>query len=180
MGVFRHIDAMRSFVVAGDWRGLERCYEQLCCEQAGTELAKRIASVSLKIFQAALAPGLSEAIRSAESIEAKAVYFEYDMDNDWESAFFVCPKYRPESEGDDDWACDYSEAVEGPDLPEFGAIYREYGFSEKPAAVGSTCYMIARTVAAVGRAAGEIPGKGLAICAGFHDQDPIVRIHEAK
>src|SRR5687767_7273654 len=116
MSIFDYISKMTPFVTAKDWDGLEREYAEHCRDLAGDAQARRIEAVCLTDYQTSLARGLDTAVRRATSSAARAVYFEYDLDNAWESAFFICPDYRPESAGDEDWACDYSDDVSGPDM----------------------------------------------------------------
>ena len=178
MEIYTRLDEMKPFVAARDWHGLEQRYSDACRVAAGDEAARRIASVLLVDFEAALGSVLSRALSTARENQARAVYFEYDLDNDWQSGFFVCPEYLSEDAGDDDWACDFSAHFDGPDLTEFSAIYRERGFDRTPQAIGCTTFLVARTLAAFGRASEHLLKKGIAICAAFHDQTPIVRFHE--
>ena len=104
------------------------------------------------------------ALQAAARCRANAVYFEYDLDNDWQSAFFLCEKYKPESAQDDDWACDWIENFSGPDFPEASDIYRENHFDRTPIAKGSTLYLIARTVAAFGRCFEQAPSPAITTC----------------
>ncbi|MBJ7968333.1 hypothetical protein JDS84_33600, partial [Bacillus cereus] len=76
----------------------------------------------------------------ANQNSAEAIYFEYDMDNDWNSTFFICDEYTKLSEEDDDWASDWISEVEGPDLKEFAQIYNENRFDNNEKALGTTLY----------------------------------------
>lgn len=113
----------------------------------------------------------------ADQNSAAALYFEYDMDNDWQSSFFICNDYTMLSEEDDDWASDWISSVKGPDLKEFAKIYAENGFDYNEEAIGITLYLIIKTVILFGKVAESIE-INIPICIGFHDQDPIMRIRE--
>jgi hypothetical protein len=178
MKIFKLIEKMNPFVQAGDWHGLESTYRQIAAQAVGEEQAIKIAAVALKTYQRRLAKAIGRAVKKASAVKAQAVYFEYDMDNDWQGTFFICIDYSPQELGDDDWAGDWSEDFSGPSLPEFCALYRKHGFAKDAQAVGSTCYLIARTLAAFGRSAEAFQTDGIALCIAFHDQDPIMRIRE--
>lgn len=177
--IHAHLSEMKPFVASRDWNGLEHAFYALAAEMAGAEQAARIAQLPFRAYQLRLQPFLAKAHTAAVRHSAKAIYFEYDLDNDWQSAFFICERYNAESAQDDDWACDWTEDFRGPDFAEASAIYRENSFNRTPVAKGSTLYLVARTVASFGRCCEQAGLLATTTCMGFHDQDPIVRIVEA-
>ena len=179
MDIYQYIARMKPFVASRDWDGLERRYRELSSELAGTSQADRIANLAFPAYEAKLCPLVVKAIAGAKSCKAKAIYFEYDLDNDWHSGFFLCGQYNPESANDEDWACDWIKDFRGPDFPEASAIYCENNFDRTPLAKGSTLYLVARTVAAFGRCLQRAGPLHTTVCMGFHDQTPIMRIAEA-
>jgi hypothetical protein len=164
-------------VAKRNFDGLESIYSNQAREWAGRSLARRIGEVDMNRYQAALSFGLAEAEKSAEEHQAKAIYFEYDMENSWDSRFFVCGRYAPESAKDEDWTDEWVAEFEGPGNPEFGGFYREYGFDRTDQAKGCTLYMIARTVAALGRCVDPDSAGAAALCIAYRGQNPILRIH---
>jgi hypothetical protein len=178
MKIFKLIEKMDPFISARDWHGLESAYHQIARRLAGEMQTARISGVALADYQKTLSKKLKLAVKKAEALKAQAIYFGYDLDNDWQGTFFICPNYYPQSMGDEDWACDWEEDFSGPDLPDFCAIYQEHGFAKNDTATGSTAYLIARTVAAFGRCLEEIKTDGVAVCIAFHDQDSIMRVRE--
>ena len=62
--------------------------------------------------------------RLSRAAGARAIYWEFDPDNDWKSAFFPCRSYAPERAWNDDWAADYEQSaiVEGPSMPEMARL----------------------------------------------------------
>ena len=116
----------------------------------------------------------------AEEHRAQAVYFEYDMNNGWAGRFVVCGAYAPPSAGNDSWAEEWIEELEGPGIPEFGSFLREYGFERTDQAKGCTMYMIARTVASLGRCADPGSPGTAALCIGYRGQNPLLRIRERR
>ncbi|MBW2109798.1 MAG: hypothetical protein JRI36_14220 [Deltaproteobacteria bacterium] len=170
---------MTRWIQRQDWTGLESRFQELANELAGVTQADRIAKIDFSKYQKSLSENLHRAIKLASNQEAKALYFEYDLDNDWQSTFFICDEYVPESEGNDDWACEWVEDLAGPKFPVLSEIYLENGFDRTEVAKGCTLYLIARTVATFGRCLDEYPAPAtLAVCVAFHDQDPIFRLQE--
>jgi hypothetical protein len=160
--------------------GLESIYHNQAREWSGRGLARRISEVDLRAYQAMLSLALAEAERSAEEHQAKAVYFEYDMDNGWEGRFLVCRRYAPESAKDEDWTDERITELEGPGIPEFWSLYREFGFDRTDQAKGSTLYMIARTVASLARCVNPASTGRAGLCIGYRGQNPVLRIHEGR
>jgi hypothetical protein len=164
-------------VARRNFDGLESIYHNQAREWSGRGLARKISEIDLKPYQAMLSLGLAEAEKSAEEHQAKAVYFEYDMDKGWDGRFFVCSRYAPESAKDDDWTDQWVAEFEGPGIPEFGGFHREFGFDRTDQAKGCTLYLIARTVAALGRCVDPHSAGTAALCIAYRSQNPILRIH---
>jgi hypothetical protein len=178
MDIYEHISQMKSFIASRDWDGLEREFGRRCRELAGVAQADRISGISLSDYQSSLERSLSQAVAKARAERVRGLYFEYDLDNDWQSGFFFCPMYLPESVGDDDWACDYADSMRGPEMPVLSEIYCENHFDHTPTALGSTLFLVARTVAAFGRVSSGLASPEFALCIAFHDQTPIMRIYD--
>ncbi|MDY7080497.1 MAG: hypothetical protein SXV54_26760 [Chloroflexota bacterium] len=177
--IYGYLEEMPRWIRRKDWTGLESRFQELANELAGVTQANRIAKIVFSQYQKSLSENLRRAIKRASDRGAKALYFEYDLDNDWQSTFFICDKYAPESEGNDDWACEWVEDLAGPKFPALGEVYLENGFDRTEAAKGCTLYLIARTVAAFGRCLDEhLAPATLAVCVAFHDQDPNFRLQE--
>jgi hypothetical protein len=165
-------------VAKRNFDGLESTYYNQAREWAGRSLARQIGEVDLRPYQAALTLGLAEAEKSAEEQQAQAIYFEYDMDGGWDGRFFICGRYSPESAKDEEWTDERVAEVEGPGIPEFGGFFRDYGFDRTDQAKGCTLYMIARTIAALGRSVDPATVGSAALCMGYRGQNPVLRIHE--
>jgi len=168
------------FVAKWNLDGLESIYHNQARELAGRSLARKIGEVDLNPYKTTLSLGLAEAEKSAEEHQAKAVYFEYDMENGWDGRFFVCGRYARESEKDEDWTDEWVAEFEGPGIPEFGRFYREFGFDRTDQAKGSTLYMIARTVATLGRCVDPDSAGTAALYIAYRGQNPILRIHGVR
>jgi hypothetical protein len=177
MEMYYYIEQMYSYIEARDWLGLESNFERIAESLAGKECASKISEVNLSSYQKSLCAQLSFAVDKAQNSDAKAIYFEYDLDNDWQSYFFICQDYKRQAIGDDEWACDWVDELKGIDLNSFGDLYVS-GFDSTEAAKGANLYLIARTVATFGHCCENFKDNSFAICIAFHDQDPVMRIFE--
>lgn len=174
--VFTQVEMMKPLLRDCDWDGLEQQSQALCLEHAGERGTRRIARVSLRSYQESLASVLTLAVSRASSSDSKAIYFEFDMDYDWQSWFFICPIF-PER-----WdrmpGRDFLEFADGPTMPRFAKIYGELQFI---GVAGDTCmigYLIARTFACFGRASQQFAHSGVTLGIAFHDQDEIIKLYE--
>lgn len=181
LDIFEELDILREELRSEDWDTIEDRYIQLARKHAGAKMANLIAKIGMADYQQQLEPALKEALEAAQEDEASAVTFEYDVDNGWESTFFVCPNYMMEEDESDEWAAEWDREIEGPGLPEFADIYAEHGgFSGEDAAIAITLLLIARTACAMGRVVAAMPENGVAICMGYHDQESLWRIREME
>jgi hypothetical protein len=93
--IFTELDRMRSIAQSGRWQELESAFATVAGRLAGAERAQQIASVDLGGYEQGLRADISRAYEAAGVHTAAAIYFEYDLDNRWDSAFFMCREYRP-------------------------------------------------------------------------------------
>ncbi|MFM9904832.1 MAG: hypothetical protein ACKVQJ_09705 [Pyrinomonadaceae bacterium] len=181
MDLFKYIEDMSSFIEDRNWDGLEASNRTIAESLAGKERIDAIAMADLSDYHRVLCKGLAFALNKATEVGARAVYFEYDLDNNWQSHFFICEDYiskaNVQGPGDDDWACEWIDEIAGEGCSLFGQFY-ESEFDANPMAAGVNLYLIARTVAAFGRCCDSYSDEKVAICIACHDQDPIMRIHE--
>jgi hypothetical protein len=181
METFDQLDELKQDLEILDWDAIEAKYRALAADEAGSKVAKQVAEVDLTAYQSELAECLSQALEAARDSDAEAVYFEYDMDNDWSGWFFVCESYNAEGDCDDEWATEYDEEVEGPSLPAFAKLFSKHGgMGGQGGGASVTAYLVARTVASLGRCVQQTSKNGVAVCMGFHDQDPVWRLHKPE
>ncbi|MDQ0418685.1 hypothetical protein J2Z48_002888 [Croceifilum oryzae] len=177
MSIFKYLHEFQEDILFLDAIQQVECkYYDLCVDFASKEDAERIKAMNLETYKGELETSLLQAMKLSKKKQARAIYYEYDLDNNWDSHFFLCSDYRPLAEQDDDWACDWEDVVKGPYLPEFARIYSENGFDSSRKAIGITLYLIARTVCAFASVCYGTD-RSVPLCIGFHDQDPIVRIN---
>lgn len=162
------------------WDAMEADYRRRAVAAVGEKVAGQIARVSLTTYGRRAGAMMRKALAEAAKTNAPAVYFHFDMLNDWAGDALVCNDYKPESDGDDDWASKVRKRIPG-ELTQraFGDVYTERCASStgrKADAVES--YLIVRTLAAIGRAVAGADCKGVAMCAAYHDQDLVFRLYE--
>lgn len=179
MRIYDQLEEMKRYIADNDWDGLEKSARKRAEKLAGKEVAQTIADVDLAAYTEQLEDALKEAYERAEEEEAAAVYFEYDMDNQWSGSLYVCADYSPEDDEDDDWASNCDEELEAPDCPALAELY-EPDFDADDKDRGTNGYLIARTIAAFGRCVEVMPDAEFAVCIGFHDQDVVTRIRDAE
>lgn len=180
MDIYDYLDLLQKDIQAFPIEEIEQRYFDICTQLCGTDLVKAIQFVSLKDYQQSLQDLLTQGLTTAHSASAKAIYFEYDLDNNWNSTLFICENYSPLEEDDDEWACEWIDEINGPSLESFGKLYESHGFDDTNEAIGSTLYLVVRTVLAYMRAYHEVNASAIMnVCIGFHDQDPVMRINEA-
>ncbi len=170
--------SIRQFARKAQWKDLEEHARQSAQAIANPDVVNAVTAVPLDDYEIALRELIRRAYEKASQSSMQALYFEFDMDNEWHSAIFLCKEYEPESKADDEWAADFSEDITGPELPPFGDIYGDHAWGDSRPTKSIERYLIARTLAAVGRAASGLDLKGVALCVGYHDQDLVYRVRE--
>ncbi|MGG0152809.1 hypothetical protein [Bacillus mycoides] len=174
MDIFQYLEEMQEDVFSLAVEQIEGKYYDICSTLVSSAHAERIKLIPLDSYKESMRIGLKEALEIAESEEAKAIYFEYDLDNEWDSHFYICEEYFSLEEEDDDWASEWTYDIEGPKSIELADMYTENGFDTNEKAIGITLYLIARTVRGFMSVCSEVQSN-IPICIGFHDQDPIIR-----
>lgn len=157
---------------------IEEYYYTRCCEVAGEDVGHTIKNLSLDEYEKQLKEGLQHSLTRIQSGEGCAIYFEYDMDNNWQSSFYLCTEYVP---NEDEWACEWEDVLEGPSLSNFGEIIMHYGFDKNETSVAVTMYLIARTVCAFSDVVNSVKeAKRVPIAISYHDQDGIYHINHRE
>ena len=163
---------MRPLIAAGDMDALEDPYRRACAD-ADPGLSRQIADLELASWGADL--GWASVLARPSSPDIAAVYWEFDPDNGWQNAFFGCGRYRPEADGEDDWAADVLETTPGPGNSQLAVLY-DPSFDGTEFAIAGNLFLFARTFAEFVRATRSAWPERLPLCAGFHDQDSVFRV----
>ena len=168
------VEAMRAWIASRDWGGLESSFAE-DCRRLDPEAAAAVSSVDLSLYTSELADSIN-ALGTQLGKTTAAVYWEFDVDNGWSSAFFECLSYESESVGDDDWASNFdpSKVHSGPAMPELAALLATT-WRGNAADEARNLHLLACTMAAFGRASARW-NPDVPLCAGFHDQWIVFRV----
>jgi hypothetical protein len=177
------LDLIQGFSTQKDWDGLESYFHQYCERFVSAGVASNIKQVNLAECENYLTTKTNEAFSLAKAHSVKAIYYEYNIQNDWASNFYICPNYNPIETQDDDWVVNFIQIDElkgfeptAENIPELsGCLYECEGVEERTVV---EYYLIARTTAAFGRATQVLDLGNIALCIGFHDQQIVTRIYE--
>jgi hypothetical protein len=174
MTIYQSLDEIRRWIAHRDWDGLEAEFSSRC-ERVDPSAADRIEAIRLGDYEGFLRAALDR-VQSAEPINTQAIYWEFNPDSGWQSAFFQCLGYQPEAAGDDEWASDFDEAnvLEGPDAPGLAAEFAT-DWDRSDRSIAKNAYLVARTIATFGRASSAWHSR-LPLCAGHHDQELLYRV----
>jgi hypothetical protein len=176
------LDKFRPLLRKQAWSAVEALGMRQATKLASKEQAESIAAIDTGRYEAALRRMLAKSLTLAAKQDALALYFEFDLDNEWSSACFACSEYRPERAHDDEWACDCDGSVTGPRFAKFAELYQttQGTFDGSDFSRGTTALLIARTLACTGSALKVSPKPTIPICVGYHDQDRVFRIWEPR
>jgi hypothetical protein len=150
----RHLFAMWPFVQKRDYEGLESAYRADCAAFAGEKAAKAIEELRFDIYQKSLAAGLKWALARAARRDATAIYLRIRPDLQWNGEFHVAGDEQVELfEPREEYSYTGPLAErDGPSFPEAAEARRKY-HTDNPLDPGAAQhYLLARTVAALGRA----------------------------
>jgi len=133
MDIYAGIDAMRDGIRRRAWREVETTAGTYCRE-LDAKAADAIAALDLAPYRDQIASVLETVLATARAQGSAAVYWEFDLDNGWDSAFFLCGDYAPEVDEDDEWASDFDEAgvVRGPSQSDLARLYGSHGTARQP------------------------------------------------
>lgn len=163
--------AAKRAIERGQWDAAEDEARQLAEGVVTPEILGEIESHDLLGFQKALETMLREASSRAHAMEGVvALYWEFDLDNGWQSGIDLCASFTP---NDPDWAGHTLGWVEGPANPHFAQIYAINEFSN----IEGECIaalLIVRTLTTFGRALGPVRTATLPTGATYHGSSTIV------
>lgn len=186
--IFEFLSEMQKDIHQYEAYEFENKWYNICCELSGIEYCNFIYKIDFSCYQDELLKKFISVFQHNFFSTSKAIYFEYDLDNGWQSGFYICDKYNPLSvePENEDWACDWNgDSIDGPDFPLLSSIYNEDRhdtFDKSKRSRGITLYLIARTVATFIEVMRYMPLTNInkTICIGFHDQHPIFRVQQSK
>ena len=179
MRIFTELEIMQKRMLLSDWEGFSKRYFSQC-NSHDPVLADQIHRANLDTYRDAVSDAFESALKISIDQKCEAIYFEYDLDNSWNSSFFTCPDYNPLDFDDDDWACEFNNVIPAGSQLLFANIYDDTdNFCSTDAATDTTLYLIARTTELLNNVVTGHKLLGTNICLGFHDQNPIHRLKSA-
>jgi hypothetical protein len=178
MNKYSYLSDIKNIILKDNLTDLETSFFDIASQLADKETAVMISQIDLTAYSQQLAEAYEKANRLTNTKKSKAIYFEFDMDDNWQGVFFLCSRYKPEKEGNDDWACEWEHKVAGPGNSDFAKFFQNNGFDETPKAIGITSYLIARTVTVFWGIVKSRKMPSVSVCIGYHDQNIVFRINE--
>ncbi len=143
------------------------------CDQNNKVVADKIGSISWNSYQQEMTKQLTTVLNSKSRRSIKAVYYEYDPDNNWEGAIFACLSYNNDAYEDDDWACDWKKSIQAPNIPGYTSLGIDVSLKTEQSA-----WIFLYAVLVLTETYSDIVHSlraNLPFCIGFHDQNPITR-----
>lgn len=182
------LSLVQTFVKQKNWDGLESYFNQYCAYFVSDKVAAAIKNVDLTECGHYLTYKAKEALALCKIYDTKAIYYEYNMLNDWASQFYICSQYNSIKENNDGWIKSFiplGDELEGFEPSsdshtpfEFSKVLFECKNIEERTAV--EYYLAARTTALFGRAIACIDFGNIALCCGFHNQKIVTRMYEPQ
>ena len=155
---------------------LKNKYHNLCYA-IDKDAALDIHNIDFSLYKKDIRNGLDLALNKMENKLYKAVYFEYDIDNNWQTSCFLCSKYNSIKDNDEDWACEFEEDFFISELPECTKIYKKYFL--KSFDTLTNLFLIIRTAIVFKEVlSNEFKNYNHQVCIAFHDQSYITRLNE--
>lgn len=168
------LEVMRYWICRGDWGGLEAHFRSFAERTCGPQTAAAAAAVDLADYHARLARGLRDAVAAASGAGPAVILYLHRPDAAWTGAFCVyrsvgrgaaAPPRRME-------AC--IAEVPGPACAQFAELFLRHGETLNAVAL----FLIARTVAALGRCTDSVPLQRSALCMAFEGDGGLVWLRE--
>lgn len=179
------LEKLQSCADEKKWDELESYFYEYCLHFSSEEIANGIKNAHLEEYKQAIEILNDRAFSLAKQYDAKAVYFEYNLDNHWDSAYCICENYLPKEEEDDEWAADFmllDDDLTFYPIVDFGefefANFYTGGFMSTPLDKAINFFLIARTVTLFGKMNDAKDWGNMALCIGFHGQQIATRIKE--
>jgi hypothetical protein len=164
---------MRYWICRGDWGGLEAHFRAFAERTCGRQTATTAAAVDLDDYCARLARGLRDAVAAATGNGPTVIVYLHRPDEAWTGAFCVyrsaAPAAAPPRRMD---AC--IAELPGPTCAPFAELFVRHGDTLNAVAL----FLVARTVAALGRCTDYVPLDRSALCMAFEGDGGLVWLRE--
>lgn len=178
MRIDDQLEEMKGYLRERDWDGLEKQARKRCEKLSGKETARSIAAVDLENWTDDLEESLGAALDDAEADGNEGVVLDFDPEKSWLCSPMVLDEYEEEDESEDDYWVEVGKLLpDGPECSELAEL-AEMPWDEDDSARGINGYLIARTLACVGRCMEKLPQDDIAVCVTFSDLESIIRVRE--
>lgn len=182
MDYYNYFLDFEKFIIDGDLKGAEDFALKTSKDLGLSDrLLKTINNINLSNYEKSIEEAIPEAIEVAKEFNAKAIYFDYDIDNDWDSYLFICSDYNSIEEDNEDWSTKWVASINTVSLFDYADIFLKEAnqdFFKKDKDTAILLILIARTNILFAKAALKCKDCGFKICIGYHDQDIATRIVE--
>ena len=182
MDYYNYFLDFEKFIIDGDLKGAEDFALKTSKDLGLSDrLLKTINNINLSNYEKSIEEAIPEAIEVAKEFNAKAIYFDYDIDNDWDSYLFICSDYNSVEDGIEDWSTKWVASIITVSLFDYADIFLKEAnqdFFEGKHDTAILLMLIARTNILFAKAALKYKDCGFKICIGYHDQDIATRIVE--
>jgi hypothetical protein len=165
---------MPFWIKRGDWPGLDGHFRRFAERTCGAPVADQIAAVDLGDYRRALAEALQHAVSAASSQPAAVIAYLHRPQEDWTGAFCVYGRAAQAPDGDQRRLGTCTAEVAGPPCTDLARIFLEHGDALNTVAL----YLIARTVAALGRCLQDQPPGDISVCVTFEGDIGLLWLHE--
>ena len=180
MNYYNYFLDFEKFIIDGDLKGAEDFALKTAKELGLSDrLLKTINSVDVSKYEKSIEEAIPEAIEVAKEFNAKAIYFDYDIYNDWDSYLFICSDYNDIEKDDEDWSTKWVASINTVSLFDYADIFLKEAnqdFFEGSNDTAILLMLIAKTNILFAKAALKYKDCGFKICIGYHDQDIATRI----
>lgn len=171
--LYNTLNEMQKAITDGSFVSLQNKLYENCIAQGEATLAEQIHNVDWEDFGQTFSQTI-EKILSMKNSEIKAIYYEYDTENNWCGALYACLSYNQLSEDDDDWACDWKEYFDLPDVPVYPQLKMDLSLQNKKS-LSVFLYAISILTGVCAKIVHQLHSP-IPICIGFHDQSTITRL----
>lgn len=171
----RLLYAMNQFVRTRDYAALESDYRQQCLKLSGEALTEAIDGLSFEDYSKKLQKGLQKAESSARTKQVGCVFFRVRANGEWKTELYLNSEDPKIDEPRKDFM--FGTVLKQfaiPSFPKAGAIYDQQRLYVGIRPSGSALYVLARTIATLGRALNEFP---ITVPVYFSCEDAVFRMN---
>jgi hypothetical protein len=159
-----------------DWPGLDGHFRRFAEHTCGAQVAAAAAAVDLGSYHRALAEALQLAVSAADREPAAVIAYLHRPHEDWSGAFCVYSRAAAASGGDERRMGTCVAEIPGPPCTELARLFFAHGDTLNTVAL----YLIARTVAALGRCLDELPPDDVTVCLAIEGDGGLLWLREAS